>query len=54
MSLAYNALVRARISDSKWKPSIYVDIVPPKSITDLHDALPISCRALIIYIYPYG
>jgi len=35
MSLAYNALVRARISDSKWKPSIYVDIVPPKSITDI-------------------
>ena len=35
MSLAYNALVRARISDSKWEPSIYVDIVPPKSITDI-------------------
>ena len=35
MLLAYNALVRTRISDSKWKPSIYVDIVPPKSITDI-------------------
>ena len=35
MSLAYNALVRARISDSNWKPSIYVDIEPPKSITDI-------------------
>ena len=34
MSLAYNALVRARISDSNWKLSIYVDIEPPKSITD--------------------
>ena len=34
MSLAYNALVRARISDSNWKPSIYADIEPLKSITD--------------------
>ena len=34
MSLAYNSLVRARISDSNWKPSIYVDIEAPKSITD--------------------
>ena len=35
MSSAYNALVSARISDSKWVPSIYVDIIPPKSLTDI-------------------
>ena len=35
MSSAYHALVSARIADSKWVPSIYVDIVAPKSLTDI-------------------
>ena len=35
MSSAYNALVTARLSDSKWGPSIYVDFIAPKSLTDI-------------------
>ena len=33
MSLAYNALCNAIISDSNWEPSMYVDIKAPNSIS---------------------
>ena len=35
MLSAYNALCNARISDSNWEPSIYVDIKSPNCITKI-------------------
>ena len=35
MASFYKALADARISDSNWEPSIYVDIPPPKCISDI-------------------
>ena len=35
MNSFYNDLVVARISDSTWKPSIYVDVPPPRYLSDI-------------------
>ena len=34
MSSFYQALAAARISDSTWQPSIFVDIAPPQCVSD--------------------
>lgn len=35
MASFYQALAGARISDSNWEPSIYVDVPPPKCLSDI-------------------
>ena len=34
MTVFYQALADARISDSNWESSIYVDLPPPKCLSD--------------------
>ena len=35
MTSFYDALADARISDSNWEPSIYVDVPPPKCLSGI-------------------